>query len=100
MTDAEKELRRLCVTLNHEGSSEREKTKAGRELASRLGPAAVLALLDRIDALEGRVSMLQSKGGMLANAAYNLKQMDYLPEQHRDSLDRAQRAWDEAVRTP
>lgn len=60
--------------------------------------AEILALIERVRKAEERSEALRSKGTILANCAYNLKQNDRLPEVVRKSLEEAQQAWDATVR--
>ena len=65
----------------------------GHAGATKLG-RGVLALLERVRKAEAKAERLRVVGTGLANAAYNLKQQGYIPEEHRRSLDEGQRAWD------
>lgn len=83
---AEDALDVMCVDL-----------AAARETAEKNG-AAYFAALEEKRKAEAKVGALRNKGGVLGNCAFNLKQMDYVPEDVRKSLEAAQVAWDAAVR--
>jgi hypothetical protein len=57
-----------------------------------------LTLIERVRKAEARSEALRSRGAILANCAYNLKQNGRLPEVVRKSLEEAQQAWDATVR--
>lgn len=68
------------------------------ELCDHLGAGNVLSLIARVRRAEDTVRKLRGRGGILANLAFNLKQLSYVPEPMRESLTEAQAAWDAAVR--
>lgn len=47
----------------------------------------------------GYIARLETYGGLLSNAAYNLAQQKRLAPSDRKSLDELRREWDEVIRT-
>lgn len=70
---------------------------ADADFIAAFNPVIALLLLERVRKAEAKVKHLRLVGTGLANAAYNLKQQDYIPEEHRRSLDERQRAWDSVL---
>lgn len=85
----------VCETAEKvENTVGAQRAAADADFIAALDPVAALALLNRARASEAKVERLRLVGAGLANAAYNLKQQSYIPEEHRRSLDEGQRAWD------
>lgn len=87
----------VCLAGDFMQSDEGEKkaqNEANARFIASFNPATALALLERVRKAEERADRLRVVGTGLANAAYNLKHQNYIPEDHRRSLDEGQRAWD------
>lgn len=77
MTDAEKELRRLAEEAKRYDATSEGSFRAKSRMWGALSPAAVLDLLDRIEALEEQVGEAERNGAeeMRRHAANMLKGM-------------------------